>query len=90
MNLKKFEEKTKKTLTRVDVRVFLHVALLMESLATELTRIWSGVGMDEQMSAEGAGPLEGFTALFALKDFFRGVDSSVLGQTDLVAEGFVA
>lgn len=42
------------------------------------------------MSAEGAGSLEGFTALLALEYLFRGVHSSVLREADFVAEGFVA
>lgn len=42
------------------------------------------------MSAERAGPLEGFTALLTLENLLRGMHRPVLRETDLVAEGFVA
>lgn len=42
------------------------------------------------MSAERAGPLEGFAALLALEHFLRGMHRPVLRETDLVAEGLVA
>lgn len=42
------------------------------------------------MSAQRAGPLEGFAALFALEDLLRRVNRPVLSQADLVTEGFVA
>lgn len=72
------------------VRVLLHVALLMESLAAKLTRVGPRVRVYEQVSAQGGRPFEGLAALLALEHLLRGVNRPVLGQTDLVAEGLVA
>lgn len=51
----------------MNVRVLLHVGLLMESLATVLAGIRSRIAVDEQMRGEGRGTLERFAALFALQ-----------------------
>ena len=40
--------------TCVDVRVFLHVRLLVESLAAVLAGVGSRVAVDEQVRGEGA------------------------------------
>lgn len=54
-------------LTGMNVRVFLHVRLLMKPLAAVLAGIRSGVGMDQKVGAESARTFEGFSALFALQ-----------------------
>lgn len=36
-------------LTGVDVGVFLHIGLLMESFSTKLARVWSRVRVDQQV-----------------------------------------
>lgn len=51
----------------MNVRVLLHVGLLMESLAAILAGIRSRIAVDEQMRGEGRGALERFAALFALQ-----------------------
>lgn len=53
-------------LTGVNVCMFLHVGLLVEPLPAVLARVGPGVGVDQQVRGQGAGPLEGFTALLAL------------------------
>lgn len=47
--------------------VLLHVRLLVEALATVLTRIGPGVGMYEQMGGESGRTLEDFPTLRAVK-----------------------
>lgn len=64
----------RRLLTGVDVRVLLHVALLVESLATVGTRIRPRVAMDEQMCGQRAGALERFAALLAFEHFLHVVD----------------
>lgn len=72
------------------VGVFLHVALLVESLAAELAGIRSRVRVDQEVGTERAGSLESLTALFTLEHLLRGVHGPVLRETDFVAEGLVA
>ena len=55
--------------TCVDVRVFLHVRLLVESFAAVLAGVGSRVAVDEQVRGEGARALKTFAALFTLKGF---------------------
>lgn len=54
----------------VDVGVFLHVGFLMEAFPTVLTGIRPRVRVDQQVSGQGRGALEGFTTHFALKASF--------------------
>jgi len=74
----------------VYVGVLLHVAFLMEPLAAELARIRPRVRVDQKVSAERAGPLEGFAALLALEHLLRRVHGPVLREADFMAEGLVA
>lgn len=78
------------TLTRMYIRVFLHVALLVEALATVLAGIRSCVGVDQQVSRQGGGAFERLAALFALKGLLRRVHGSMLTQADLVTKSLVA
>lgn len=55
------------------VRVFLHVGLLVKPFAAELTRVWSRVGVDQQVSGQSGRPLKRFTALFTFEQFFYAV-----------------
>lgn len=57
-------------LTGVNVRVFLHVWLLMEPLAAVLAGVRPRVRVDEQVCGESGGALECFAAHLALKAFF--------------------
>lgn len=58
-------------LTCVNVGMFLHVRFLVEAFPTELTRIWSGIRMDEQVSGQGRGSLKGLAALMALEHRYK-------------------
>lgn len=44
------ERREECTLTRMNVRVFLHIALLVESLATVLAGVGSRVGVNQEVS----------------------------------------
>lgn len=61
-------------LTGVNVRVLLHVALLVEALAAVRTRIRPGVAVDQQVRGQRAGALERFAALLALEYLLDVVD----------------
>lgn len=54
-------------LTRVYVRVLLHVGFLMEPLSAKLTRIRSRVGMDQQVRGQRGRPFKRFATLFAFE-----------------------
>lgn len=60
-------------LTCVDVGVFLHVRLLVESFAAVLTGVRPGVRVDQQVRRQGGGAFERFAALLALKDLLHAV-----------------
>lgn len=62
-------------LTCMNVCMFLHITLLMETFAAITAREWSGIAVYEQMSGQGAGSFKTFATLFAFKDFFNIVDS---------------
>lgn len=51
--------------TGMNVRVLLHIAFLMKSLAAVLARIWSRVAVYEEMRGEGRRALERLAALIA-------------------------
>lgn len=53
--------------TCVDVRVLLHVRLLVETLAAELAGVGPRVRVDEQVRGQGGRALEGFAAHPALE-----------------------
>lgn len=72
------------------VGVLFHVALLMEPLAAKLARVRPRVGMYKQVGTKCARPFECFTALLALEHLLRRMHRSVLRQTYLVPERFVA
>lgn len=55
-------------LTGMDVGVLFHVGLLMKAFTTILTRVWSGVWVNEKMCGQCTRSLEWFSALFALKE----------------------
>lgn len=54
----------------MNVRVFLHVRLLVEPLAAVLAGVRPRVRVDEQVRGQSGGALEGFPAHLALKAFF--------------------
>lgn len=60
-----------RALTRVDVGVLLHVALLVEALAAVLARVGARVAVDQQVRAQGRRALEGLAALLALQHYKR-------------------
>jgi hypothetical protein len=71
----------------VDVRVLLHVGLLVESLAAMRAWVWSGVAVDEEVGGEGGGALEALRAQPALEGTFLAMSThAVLVQTDSVAK----
>lgn len=57
------------------VSMLLHVRLLVEPLPTILARVRPGVRMDQEVSGQCAGSLEGLATLLALKDLLHTVDS---------------
>ena len=63
--------------TCVDVGVFLHVALLVEPLPAVGAGIGSRVTVYEEVRGQGAGSLEGLSALLALKHLLHVVDGPV-------------
>lgn len=52
----------------MNVRVLLHVGLLVEALAAKLARVRSGVRVDQQVCGQRGRPLERLAALFALQN----------------------
>ena len=74
----------------MDVRVFLHVGFLVESLAAVLARIGSGVAVDEEVRGQRGRSLEAFAALLALKTLLLCVYGPMLRQRHGVAERLVA
>lgn len=54
-------------LTRVNVRVFLHIRFLVEPFATVLAGVRPGVGVDEQVCGQGGGALERLPAHLTLE-----------------------
>ena len=52
--------------TCVNIRVFLHVRLLVEAFAAEVAGVGPGVGVDEEVGGEGAAPLKRLPTLRAL------------------------
>lgn len=68
-----FKKKIKKklsALTRVYVRMLLHVGLLMKSFSAKLTWIWPCVRVDQQVCGQSGRPFERFAALFAFEQLF--------------------
>jgi len=74
------------TLTGVYVGVFLHVGLLMKSLAAELARVRAGVGVDQEVRGERRRALERLAALATLEAALGAVNGPVLAQAHGVAE----
>ena len=73
--------------TCVNVRVLLHVGLLMKTLAAVLTRIGAGVAVDEQVGGERRRTLEPFAAEVALEAAVLAVGGdAVLVEADGVGE----
>lgn len=68
-------------LTGVNVRVFLHIRLLVEPLAAVLAGVRPRVRVDEQVRGESGGALEGFAAHLALEAFFLIKDKSTKSVT---------
>lgn len=64
-------------LTCVNVRVLLHIRLLVEPLAAVLAGVRPGVWVDEQVRGQGGGALEWFPTHLALKTFFLINDKKV-------------
>ena len=74
----------------MNVRVLLHVGLLVEPLAAVLARIGPRVRMNEQVRGERARPLEALAALAALEAALVLVRRPVVLQTHQVTEVPVA
>lgn len=64
----------------MNVRVLLHVALLVKPFAAVRAGIWSRITVDEEMRGQSAGPLESLPALLALKNLLYVMDSPVENQ----------
>ena len=77
-------------LTRVDVRVLLHVALLVETLAAVGARVGPGVRVDQQVRGQRGRALERLAALATHEAPVLGVDGAMLVKADRVAEGLLA
>lgn len=54
----------------MNVRVFLHIRLLVEPLAAVLAGVRPRVRVDEEVRGQSGGALERFAAHLALKAFF--------------------
>lgn len=57
----------------MNVRVLLHVRFLVEPLPAVLARVGPGVGVDEEVRRQSAGPLKGLPTLLALEHLFDAV-----------------
>ena len=77
-------------LARVDVRVLLHVGLLVKPLATIFAGKRPRVRVDEHVGGEGGGTLEGLVALLAGEHLFVGVHDHMLLKTHRMPERFAA
>lgn len=64
----------------MNVRVLLHVALLVKPFAAVRAGIWSRITVDEEMRGQSAGPLKCLSALLALKHLLYVMDSPVENQ----------
>ena len=73
-------------LSCVNEHVFLHVRLLMKSLAAVIARKRSDVCVDQHVRGQGRGALEMFTASLALEYFNSGMRLPVLRQAHVVTE----
>ena len=76
--------------TCVYVCVFLHVRLLVESLAAVLTRIGSRVAVNEKVCGQRGRALEALAALLARESLLVSVHRAVLAQTHRVSERLLA
>ena len=74
----------------MNVRVLLHVRLLVEALPAVLARVGARVAVDEQMSGQRRRPLEALAALFTLECAFVCVYRPVLRETDSMSECLIA
>lgn len=61
----------------MNVRVLLHVALLVKPFAAVRARIRPRITMDEKVRRESAGPLESLSALLAFEHFLHVMHSPV-------------
>jgi len=77
-------------LSRVNIRVFLHVGFLMEPLSTVVARERSSVWMNEHMCGEGGRALERLAEQFTLECSFVGVNVLVLLEADCVSKRLTA
>lgn len=64
----------------MNVGVFFHVTLLMETFATVTAGERSSIAVYQQMGGEGAGPFKAFSALFTLEHLFHIMYSSIKYQ----------
>lgn len=74
----------------MNIRVFLHVRLLMESLTAVHAGKWSCIAMYQQMCCQCRRTLECFPALCACKYTFLCMNNSVLIQAHFKTECFTA
>ena len=72
----------------MNVRVLLHVGLLMETLATMLTGERARIGMDEKVCGERGRAFERFATDLALKASFLRVSGVMLDESENVTERF--
>ena len=70
----------------MDVRVLLHVGLLMETLAAVHAGVRSRIGMDEQVRGQCRRALEAFAARFTLEAALLRVRRSMLRERERMAE----
>ena len=68
------------------VRVFLHVAFLVEAFPTVLARVGPSVTVYQQVGGEGGRPLECFPTLFTRERAFLRMHGSVLIQANRMAK----
>ena len=66
----KADDPSKRRLTSVNVRMLLHVRLLVEPLAAVLAGVRPGVRVDKKMRGQGGGAFERLATHLALEAFF--------------------
>lgn len=73
-------------LSCVHEHVFLHVRLLVKSLAAVITREWPDVGVDQHMRGQGRGALKMFATGLALEYLNRRMRLPMLREADVMTE----
>lgn len=76
-------------LSRMCIRVLLHIRFLVEFLATKFAFKRACIRVDKHVSWESRRPLEALLTHVALKWLFRGMYDHMLLETDRVVEQFI-